>query len=113
MQPSFHKRRSRQEDGDTSDIKLACSGTINFMPQFTYLGSMIHSSLSDSHNVANRIRKASVAFGALREDILRTKYVPLLAKAALCSSEVLSVLLYECESWYLTQKGMLTPLRNW
>ena len=28
-------------------------------------------------------------------------------------SGVLSVLLYGCESWCLTQKGMLTPLRNW
>ena len=26
---------------------------------------------------------------------------------------VLSVLLYGCESWCLTQKGMLKPLRSW
>ena len=45
---------------------------------------MIRCSLSDSHDVANRIRKASAAFGALRETILGTKYVSLLAKAALC-----------------------------
>ena len=109
----FHKRHSRQEDGDTSDITLPCGGTISFTPQFTYLGSMIHCSLSDSHDVANRIRKASAAFGALRETIFGTKYVPLQAKAALYSSGVLSVLLYGCESWCLTQKGMLTPLRNW
>ena len=109
----FHKRHSRQEDGDTSDITLACGGTIRYTPQFTYLGSMIHCSLSDSHDVANRIRKASAAFGALRETIFGTKYVPLQAKAALYSSGVLSVLLYGCESWCLTQKGMLTPLRNW
>ena len=79
----------------------------------TYLGSIIHCSLSDSHDVANRIRKASAAFGALQETIFGTKYVPLQAKAALYSSGVLSVLLYGCESWCLTQKGMLTPLRNW
>jgi hypothetical protein len=109
----FHKRHSRQEDGDTSDITLACGGTISFSPQFNYLGSIIHCSLSDSHDVANRIRKASAAFGALRETIFGTKYVPLQAKAALYSSGVLSVLLYGCESWCLTQKGMLTPLRNW
>ena len=74
---------------------------------------MIHCSLSDSHDVANRIRKASATFGALWETIFGTKYVPLQAKAALYSSGVLSVLLYGCESWCLTQKGMLTPLRNW
>jgi hypothetical protein len=33
----FHKRHSRQEDGDTSDITLACGGTISFSPQFNYL----------------------------------------------------------------------------
>ena len=60
---------------------------------------MIHCSLSDSHDVANRIRKASAAFGALRETIFGTKYVPLQAKAALYSPGVLSVLLYGCESW--------------
>ena len=80
---------------------------------FTYLGSMIHCSLSDSHDVANRIRKAPAAFGALRETIFWTRYVPLQAKSALYSSGVFGVLLYGCESWCLTQKGMLTPLRNW
>ena len=38
----FHKRDSCQEDGDTSDITLACGGTISFSPQFKYLGSMIN-----------------------------------------------------------------------
>ena len=31
----LHKRHSRQEDDDTSDITLACGGTISFTPQFT------------------------------------------------------------------------------
>ena len=59
-----------------------------------------------------RISKASAAFGALRETTFGTKYAPLQAKAALYSPGVLSVLLYGCGSWCLTQKGMLTPLRN-
>ena len=74
---------------------------------------MIHCSLSDSHDVANRIRKAPVAFGALRETIFGTMHVPLQAKTALYSPGVLSMLLYGCESWCLTQKGMLIPLLNW
>ena len=65
----FHKHNSRQEDGIKSDVALACGKTISFTPQFTYLGSMIHCSLSDSHDVANRIRKASAAFEALQETI--------------------------------------------
>ena len=62
--------------------------------------------------MANRIRKASAAFGALRQTIFGTKYVPLQAKAALYSPRALSVLLYGRESRCLTQKDMLTPLRN-
>jgi hypothetical protein len=68
---------------------------------------MIHCSLSDSHDVSNRIRTASAFFGALRETVFGSKYVPLQAKAALYSSKVLSVLLYGCESWRLTQKDVL------
>ena len=62
----FHKRSSRQGDGYTSDITLPCDGIISFTPQFTYLGSMIHQRLPDSHDIANRIHKASAGFGALR-----------------------------------------------
>jgi len=63
--------------------------------------------------VANRIREASAASRALRETTFETKYVPLQAKAALYSPGALSVLLFGCESWCLTQKGILIPLHNW
>jgi hypothetical protein len=73
---------------------------------------MIYFGLSDSHDVANRIHKESVDFEPLREAAFGAKRVPLKALEALCSPEVLSMVLCGCESQCLTQKGMLTPLRN-
>jgi hypothetical protein len=83
---------------------------IRLTPQCTYLGSMTHCSALDLHIVANRIRKTSAAFGALRGAVFGTRYVPLQAKTALHSSGALGALLYRFESWCLTQKGMLKPL---
>jgi len=54
-------------DGDTSDLVLDCGGTVSFMEKFVYLGSLLHRDLKDKHDVDARIKKASQAFGALRD----------------------------------------------
>ena len=76
----FQKLHRHQEDGDTSGIALSCDGTGSFTP---HLGAAILYNHPDSHDVASRIRKASTAFGALREAICGTKYMPLQTKAVL------------------------------
>jgi len=108
----FLPARGRNTDGDTSDLILNSGGTVSFCSQFTYLGSIVHEDLSDKHDVANRIKKATAAFGALRKPIFGTKYVPLKIKRQLYVGGVLSVLLFGCESWCVTME-MLTLLRNW
>ena len=85
---------------------------MSFSQSFTYLGSVIHSDLSDKHDVENRIKKATAAFGALRKTIFGTKYVPSKVKRQLYVGGVLSVLLFGCESWCLTME-MIVLLRNW
>ncbi len=109
---AFPRRGQSLQDVDTSDIILTGGGVISFVEQFSYLGSLVHWTLSDSTAVRNRIKKASAAFGALRECIFATRYVPLHAKATLYKSGVLSVLLYGCESWSLKASD-LAALSAW
>ena len=51
-----------------------------------------------------RIRQANGAFGSLLKCVFKRKDVTKEAKVAVYNSLVLSVLLYGCESWSLTQR---------
>ena len=66
-------RGSRYEDGDSSDLTLSCGKTISFTESFVYLGPLLHSDLSDHHDVDARIKKAAKAFGALRDRVFSSK----------------------------------------
>lgn len=89
-------------DGDTSDLVLACGGTVSFTQSFVYLGSLLHRDLSDHHDVERRIKKASAAFGVLRDRFFGSKDVPERLKGQVYTGGVLAILLYGCESWCLT-----------
>jgi hypothetical protein len=105
-------RGSQYEDGDTSDLVLDCGGTVSFTKTFVYLGSLLHSDLSDDHDVEARIKKASKAFGALRDCFFSTAMVPERLKGKVYAGGVLAVLLYGCESWCLSAAS-LSKLSNW
>jgi hypothetical protein len=53
-------------DADLSPITV-CQGTVSFTPQFKYLGSLVHYSLSDLNEVQARISAAANAFGASKK----------------------------------------------
>ena len=99
-------------DGDTSDLVLDCGGTVSFTEKFVYLGSLLHRDLTDKHDVDARIKKASQAFGALRDKIFSSASVPERLKGKLYAGGVLSVLLYGCESWCLTEASV-NRLSSW
>ena len=99
-------------DGDTSDLLLDCGGTVSFTEKFVYLGSLLHRDLTDKHDVDARIKKASQAFGALRDKIFSSASVPERLKGKLYAGGVLSVLLYGCESWCLTEASV-SRLSSW
>ena len=69
-----------------------------------YLGSLITSDGKDTADVEARIRQANGAFGSLLKCVFKRKDVTKEAKVAVYNSRVLSVLLYGCESWSLTQR---------
>ena len=99
-------RDTPYEDGDTSDLVLDCGGTVSFTKSFVYLGSLLHCDLSDDHDVDARIKKASKAFGALRNCFFSSSLVPERMKGQVYAGGVLAVLLYGCESWCLTAASL-------
>ena len=105
-------RNDEYEAGDTSDLVLDCGGTVSFTESFVYLGSLLHRDLSDHHDVDARIKKASKAFGALRDRVFSTRDVSERLIGKIYSGGVLAVLLYGCESWCLTAES-ISRLRNW
>ena len=58
----------------------------------------------DDADVERRIEAASGAFGALRKCIFSSTKLTFIAKRAAYTVLVLSILLYGCESWCLTEK---------
>ena len=94
-------RNEEYSDGDTSDLVLDCGGTVSFTESFVYLGSLLHRDLPDHHDVEARIKKASKAFGALRDRLFSSADVPERLKGKVYAGGVLAVLLYGCESWSL------------
>ena len=85
---------------------LDCGGAASFTEKFVFLGSLLHRDLTDKHGVDTRIKKTSQAFGALRDKIFSSASVSERLKGKLYAGGVLSVLLYGCESWCLTETSV-------
>eukprot|EP00614_Pseudopedinella_elastica_P038334 CAMPEP_0181268260 /NCGR_PEP_ID=MMETSP1097-20121128/5410_1 /TAXON_ID=35684 /ORGANISM="Pseudopedinella elastica, Strain CCMP716" /LENGTH=269 /DNA_ID=CAMNT_0023367885 /DNA_START=133 /DNA_END=939 /DNA_ORIENTATION=- len=66
----------------------------------------------DHHDVEARIKKASMAFGALRDRFFGSRDVPERLKGKVYAGGVLAVLLYGCESWCLTAAS-IRRLSSW
>ena len=67
---------------------------------------MLHCDLSDDHDVDARTKKASKAFGALRNCFFSSSLVPERMKDQVYAGGVLAVLLYGCESWCLAAASL-------
>ena len=88
-----------------SEVKVGGGKAVPVVFEFVYLGSKAHSSCSDEPDVDARIAKASAAFGAASKAVFRNKEISAYSKGLAYKVLVLSVLLYGCESWALTQKA--------
>ena len=91
------------DQADRSDLAVA-DGIVPFVDEFKYLGTILHHSLSDLPEVEARISSACKAFGALRQNILCCKQLPLKVRVDVFNSFVLGVLCYGMEHWALTEK---------
>jgi hypothetical protein len=98
----FPAPNAQLNDADKADFVVA-DGFISFTDEFRYLGSTIHESLTSDADVDARIRKATAAFGALRECLFSKKHVSSKDKGKAYSVLVLTILLYGSECWCLRE----------
>ena len=61
-----------------------------------------------THEIEARVKKASVAFGMLRERVWQSHCIRLQTKLAIYKAVVLSTLLYGCETWTCYRKDIAT-----
>ena len=103
--------RRSLSDGDTSRIVFNDGAFIHFVKEFSYLGSIIHYTLSDDHDIEKRIAQASSLFASLHLCIFSKTRVSFEAKRAAYAALILPVLLYGCECWAISSK-MLHSLQS-
>ena len=65
----------------------------------------------DSIDVANRIKKASNAFGVMRKSLFSSRAITIESKGIAYYSLILPIVLYGAETWCLTE-GLFRQLRN-
>ena len=81
---------------------------LKVVKQFSYLGSIVSDDGRASHEIEARVKKASVAFGMLRERVWKSHCIRLQTKLAIYKAVVLSTLLYGCETWTCYRKDIAT-----
>ena len=91
---------------DLSDVLMPGGLFVNIVDLFKYLGSLVSRNGSDAPDVDARISSASKAFGALSSCLFRSTAVTTAAKVTVYEGEILSILLYGCEAWLITERIM-------
>eukprot|EP00326_Haptolina_ericina_P011184 CAMPEP_0181225884 /NCGR_PEP_ID=MMETSP1096-20121128/31947_1 /TAXON_ID=156174 ORGANISM="Chrysochromulina ericina, Strain CCMP281" /NCGR_SAMPLE_ID=MMETSP1096 /ASSEMBLY_ACC=CAM_ASM_000453 /LENGTH=441 /DNA_ID=CAMNT_0023319161 /DNA_START=344 /DNA_END=1667 /DNA_ORIENTATION=+ len=94
------------DSADLSHVLLPCSRFMPIVSEFpAYLGDTMAHGGSDGRAVDRRISSAGKAFCALHKGVFSSTTVHFAAKHAVFESVILSILLYDSESWSLrTQK---------
>ena len=88
---------------DQAPIQLA-GVDIECVPEFKYLGCIIHCGGRSSQDISARVASASWACGALQQSVCRNKNLDLQIKRCVFNAYLLSLLLYGSECW--------TPLKQ-
>ena len=95
-----------QAFGDILDAaveSLSVAGeNVDVVETFTYLGSVVHRSTSCEAEVNRRLGLAMGAMNSLDRGVWRSRYLSRRTKVRVFRSLVMSVLLYSCEAWTLT-----------
>ena len=94
------------ETFDGQDLSTIELGGGTFMPvvdKFRYLGSWLTRHCRDDNDVVARIKAAGSAFGALRKCVFSSTSISFRTKKIVYITLILSILLYGCESWCLTE----------
>ena len=92
------------DGADLSPIMLPNNGYMPVVDCFPYLGDVVSRDGSDEAAVDARVESGSKAFGALRGCIFSSSAITAEAKRAVYEAVVLSISLYGCETWSLTEE---------
>ena len=109
--PKMYVDFSTYDNTVLSPINLGNSKFFPIVDKFCYLGCLISRDCKDSIDVANRIKKASNAFGAMRKSLFSSRTITIESKGIAYYSLILPILLYGAETWSLTE-ALLRQLRN-
>ena len=107
--PCMYDDPSTFDHADLSNIVFG-ERYIPIVLSFIYLGSVMSCDCSDDLDVDRRIQKACNAFGMIKSSLFSRTKIKLSVKAKVYVSFILSILLYGCECWSLTEK-LLNKLR--
>ena len=91
------------DGADLSPIMLPNNGFMQVVDEFPYLGDVIARNGGDARAVDARLESGCRAFGALRSCIFASSSVTIAAKCAVYEAIVVSITLYGCETWSLTE----------
>lgn len=80
--------------------------TLKVVNSFKYLGGVLSEDCSADADVGSRIAKAAVAFGKLERKLWGSHDVSLNTKVVVYKAAVITVLLYNCETWTLYRKQL-------
>ena len=94
---------STYDGADLSPILLPNNGYMEVVSTFPYLGDIVDRDCGDAAAVDARIESGSRAFGALRGCLFASSSISNAAKKTVYEAVVLSITLYGCETWSLTE----------
>ena len=80
--------------------------TVESVPSFSYLGSLLSSAATCKDEMQNRIRVAHAAYGRLTERVFENHGLHFQTKVVVFRAVVLSTLLYACETWTLYSRDV-------
>ena len=104
--PHLYANPATFDGADLSPILLPDGRFMPVVDKFPYLGDIISRDGSDTEAVHARVSAGSKAFGALRGCVFATSEVNNTAKKAVYEAIVLSITLYGCETWSLTESQL-------
>lgn len=108
--PHVYSDSATYDGADLSDVQLPAGRSMPVVFKFPYLGDYVAADGADTLAVETRVAAAGKAFGALRKCLFSSSTITRAAKTAVYEALILSILLYGCESWCLTEE-LLQRLR--
>jgi hypothetical protein len=108
--PRCYTDRVSFDGVDMSPIKWDGQFSIPVIDAFKYLGSHLCRTCTNTLDASSRLQSGAKAFGALKKCLISSNSISAVAKRVVHVTVVLSILLYVCECWSLTEKT-LTRLR--